>query len=104
MVVVLILLVFAAASIPSLRQQALNRDGWGWFVVAGFSFTVGLLAMFEALKRGTVSVVAPIIASQPLVVVILSWALLHDIERVTRRMVAGAMLVVAGVTLIAVGN
>ena len=60
--------------------------------------------MFEALKRGTVSVVAPIIASQPLVVVILSWALLHDIERVTRRMVAGAMLVVAGVTLIAVGN
>ena len=45
----------------------------------------------------------PIIAAQPLAIIILSWALLHNIERVTLQLVLGAILVVAGVVGIAVG-
>ncbi|GMR02346.1 MAG: hypothetical protein BMS9Abin20_0679 [Acidimicrobiia bacterium] len=91
-------------SVPKMRSQIRVGPGWGWLVVAGASIAAALLALFEALDGGSVSVVGPIIAAQPLAVVGLSWALLHNIERVTPRMVAGAALVVVGVVLIAAGT
>jgi drug/metabolite transporter (DMT)-like permease len=98
----LTILVVATAAVPRLRQQIKVGEGWGWLVAAGVSIAVALLTLFEALEGGAVSAVGPIIAAQPLAVVGLSWALLHNIERVTLRMVIGAALVVAGVILIAV--
>jgi uncharacterized membrane protein len=74
-----------------------------WLVAAGFCFAGGLLAVFAALEDGAVSAIGPIIAAQPLAIVLLSWLLLHDIERITWRMVVGAALVVAGVIGIAIG-
>lgn len=99
----LTLMVVAIVAAPKLRNQIRVGSAWGWLVVAGACLAGALLALFEALDGGNVSVVGPIIAAQPLAVVGLSWALLHNIERVTPRMVAGAALVVGGVTLIAVG-
>ena len=98
----LTILVVATAAVPRLRRQIKVGEGWGWLVAAGVSIAVALLTLFEALEGGAVSAVGPIIAAQPLAVVGLSWALLHNIERVTLRMVIGAALVVAGVILIAV--
>jgi len=98
----LTLMLVAAASIPRLRRQIRIGEGWGWLVAAGTLIACALLALFEALEGGAVSVVGPIIAAQPLAVVFLSWALLHNIERVTLRMVAGAILVVVGVLSIAI--
>lgn len=98
----LTLLVITTASVPTLRRRFRVGDGWGWLVAAGISIAVALLTLFQALEGGAVSAVGPIIAAQPLAVVILSWALLHSIERITARMVGGAALVVTGVILIAV--
>src|SRR6478735_2200462 len=65
---------------------------------------VGLsyVALFEAFYRGTVSVVAPIVATESLFGVVFSAWFLGRSEGVTRRVVAGALVVVAGAMLITV--
>lgn len=99
----LVLVSVTAWSVPGLRKQVRLGPSWSWLVVAGVCIAFALLAVFEALEKGAVSTVGPIIAAQPLAIIVLSWLLLHNIERVTMRLVVGAVLVVAGVIGIAVG-
>jgi transporter family protein len=99
---ILVLWLTAAVVNPRFRRQLRLGPGWGWLIVSGICVAVSLLALFSALETGAVSVVGPIVAAQPLAVVFLSWIVLRQIERVDARMVAGAVLVVAGVVLIAV--
>lgn len=82
-----------------------NRIDWPSSVIArwlipgamvGFSY----VALFEAYYRGTVSVVAPIVGTESLWGVAFSALLLHHTERVSARLVAGAVLVVSGGVLI----
>ncbi|HEY7177640.1 MAG TPA: DMT family transporter [Gaiella sp.] len=86
-----------------------NRIAWPRSVVArwllpgafvGFSY----IALFEAFYRGTVSVVAPIVATESLFGVLFSALLLRHSERIGARVVLGAALVVAGGALIAVAR
>jgi drug/metabolite transporter (DMT)-like permease len=72
-----------------------------WLLPGAF---VGLsyVALFEAFYRGTVSVVAPIVATESLFGVAFSALLLQRTERIGPRLVLGAALVVAGGVLIAV--
>jgi drug/metabolite transporter (DMT)-like permease len=67
-------------------------------VFIGFSY----VALFEAFYRGTVSVVAPIVATESLFGVLFSALLLRQSERVGPRLMVGAALVVTGGALIAV--
>jgi drug/metabolite transporter (DMT)-like permease len=67
-------------------------------VFVGFSY----VALFEAFYRGSVSVVAPIVATESLFGVLFSALLLGRSERVGPRLVVGAALVVTGGALIAV--
>ncbi len=99
---ILLLWLTAALVNPRFRRQLRLGPGWGWLVASGACVAVSLLALFAALETGAVSVVGPIVAAQPLAVVFLSWIILRQIEHVTFRMVMGAVLVVAGVILIAV--
>jgi len=72
-----------------------------WLLPGAF---VGLsyVALFEAFYRGTVSVVAPIVATESLFGVVFSALLLRRSEQVGVRVVVGAALVVVGGALIAV--
>jgi drug/metabolite transporter (DMT)-like permease len=84
-----------------------NRVVWPPVVVARWLLPgtfVGLsyLALFEAFYRGTVSVVAPIVATESLFGVVFSALLLRRSERIGARVVIGAALVVSGGALIAV--
>ncbi len=84
-----------------------NRVVWPRAVVARWLLPgtfVGLsyVALFEAFYRGTVSVVAPIVATESLFGVVFSVLLLRRSEGVGTRVVLGAALVVAGGALIAV--
>jgi drug/metabolite transporter (DMT)-like permease len=91
------------SSVVAVRR---HRVAWPMPVVAkwlvpgtfvGFSY----VALFEAFYRGTVSVVAPIVATESLFGVVFSALLLHRSERIGARVVAGAALVVTGGALIA---
>ena len=74
----------------------------GRWLLPGAFVGLSYIALFEAFYRGTVSVVAPIVATEALFGVVFSAILLHRTERVGPRLVLGAALVVTGGALIAV--
>jgi drug/metabolite transporter (DMT)-like permease len=70
------------------------------FLPAGVLFGFSYSALFEAYYRGRVSVVAPLVATESLWGVLFSGLLLRRSELVGRRLVMGALLIVAGGALI----
>ena len=67
---------------------------------AAFISTVAQIFTFMSLSLGDVSVVVPLVNSNPLFIVILSALFLRDLEKVTGLVITGAVLIVGGVTLI----
>ena len=72
------------------------------FVVVGVLFGISYVFLFEAYFRGRVTVVSPIVATESLWGVALSLLLIRHTELVGRRVLAGAILVVAGGVLIGI--
>jgi transporter family protein len=72
------------------------------YVPVGFFFGTSYVSLFEAFYRGRVAVVSPLVATESLWGVLLSVLLLRSSEFVGRRLVIGAILVVAGGALIGV--
>ena len=60
--------------------------------------------MFLALSMERVSIIAPLVNSYAVFVLILAPLLARQIEKVTLRKTAGAVLVVAGIFLISTGK
>lgn len=72
------------------------------FLPAALCYGLSYVLLFEAFYRGRVSVVSPIVATEALWGVTLSWIFLRQHERVGARLVLGATLVVAGGVFIGV--
>lgn len=72
------------------------------FVPAGLLFGLSYVSLYEAFFRGRLSVVAPLVATESLWGVGLSALFLRRIEGVGRRLVLGALFVVAGGIVIGV--
>jgi drug/metabolite transporter (DMT)-like permease len=66
------------------------------FVPAGLLFGASYVALFEAYFHGRVTVVSPIVATESLWGLLVAAAVLRRSELIGRRLVAGAVLVVAG--------
>jgi len=80
---------------PATRRGAL------WFAGVGVCNGLAVLLMYAALARGPVGLVAPLVATYPLVTVAASALVLHAVD-LRPRMTAGAALTVAGVVLLLV--
>lgn len=93
-----------ALSVPRIRALVVLRPGWQWFLPTGVLAGFGVLSVFRALDAGDVSVVGPIIMAQPLVVVVLSAIFLRDLEKLTWRIVSGAVLTVLGVIVVSLSS
>jgi drug/metabolite transporter (DMT)-like permease len=74
------------------------------FAPAGLLFGLSYAALFEAYYRGSVSVVAPLVATESLWGVVFALLLLRRSELVSAWLVAGAALIVAGGALIGVSR
>ena len=85
-----------------LRRTRVSLAAALAFVPAGLCYGVSYVFLFEAFYRGRVSVVSPIVATESLWGVALSWLLLRKSEHVGPRLVFGAVLVVAGGVLIGI--
>jgi drug/metabolite transporter (DMT)-like permease len=90
-------LVFALVARTRLTARAAAA-----FVPAAVCYGLSYVFLFEAFSRGRVSVVSPIVATESLWGVTFSWLVLRHSEHVGRRLVAGAVLVVAGGVLIGI--
>jgi drug/metabolite transporter (DMT)-like permease len=75
-----------------------------WFLGSGIFTGGSFLFMFLALSMERVSIIAPLINSYAAFVLVLAPLMARQIERVTPRKVAGAVLVVAGIFLISTGR
>jgi drug/metabolite transporter (DMT)-like permease len=74
---------------------------WAWGVLAGALNGIATLALYRSFEVGKMSVVAPLSASYPALTVVLS---LLTGERLTPQRIAGIILVVLGVVLVASGE
>jgi drug/metabolite transporter, DME family len=78
----------------------LTRSAAVSFFPAALCYGLSYVFLFEAFSRGRVSVVSPIVATESLWGVSLSWLMLRSSEHVGRRLLLGAVLVVSGGVLI----
>jgi transporter family protein len=77
-----------------------NRRSLIWFSMAGLSTTASAGLFWTGLTIGNVSILMPLSRLAPLWVVLWSYLFLGHIERVTRRIVFSAILIVSGGALI----
>lgn len=79
-----------------------DRRAAGYFAASGLLTAVALFSFFAAfaLEAGRVALVDSLEATAPLFTLVFAALLLGDVERVTRGVVAGAVLVVCGATLV----
>ena len=99
-------LIVGALFHRDVAADAPRAPGRAWLLVAaaGCASTWGVSFWFLALDRAPVVLVAPLAGTHPLVSIVLGYLFLKRIERLTWRSVAGALLVVIGVALVAVGR
>lgn len=75
-----------------------------WFIWSGIFTGASFLFMYMAYSMERVSIVAPLVNSYTVFVSILTPFMARQIERVTARKLAGAMLVVAGIFAVSLGK
>jgi uncharacterized membrane protein len=85
-----------------LRRTRVSLSAAFPFAPAGVCYGLSYVFLFEAFYRDRVSVVSPIVATESLWGVALSWLLLRKSDHVGPRLVLGAALVVAGGVLIGI--
>lgn len=92
----LCLLVYLMAT-GKLGEIRADRRGLGYFSAAGVTQAFGWFALMVAMEMGTVAVVTTIVFSYPLFSLLLSWMFLRGQEEINLRVIAGCVLIVAGV-------
>lgn len=78
-----------------------NKASLPYFGSAALIAAAAQILVFVALNKGDVSVMVPLFNTTPLFAILLSALFLKDLERVTLRVVIGAVIMVAGVFFIA---
>lgn len=93
------LVVLAAGRLAARRRpQHYTRRGVAWFLAVGACNGSAMFLMYAALALGEVTRVAPVVASYPLITLLLSALLLRE-ERFSRLQFAGIALTIAGVVI-----
>lgn len=90
---------------PRVRKQIeLSAVSIKYFTGGSFFLLISYISIFYALKIGTVSVVSPLLAINPLFSVLLSYLFLQKEEKVTTKAVTGGFLIVAGALSVILGR
>jgi len=89
--------VVGADRILGSAKPVLTKSAIAWFALTGVLNGGAVLLMYAALAGAPVWMVAPVVASYPLVTAVVSAAVLRD-ERLTARIVGGALLTAGAVT------
>lgn len=98
--------VLALVFITRYRDSPLSqlRGSLAPFVAAGIAFGVAHLALLEAIERGKITIVSPLLGTVALWTVLFAAILLRQSEAISRRLVASAVLVVAGAAIIGIAR
>jgi len=72
----------------------------GYFAAAGIVSSLGLFLAFTALNLGRVAIVSTLISTAGLFTVLLSFLFLRDLERITKKMITGAIFIAFGAGIV----
>jgi drug/metabolite transporter (DMT)-like permease len=98
-------IILLLISTPYLRRaRATSGSSLLYLVLAGVTSALGVACSYIALSLAPVVVVSPVTATFPLFTLVTSRLLLGQAERITWRVVLGALLVVGGVAVITVSR
>ena len=88
------------------KGQGFSKNLWSlrWVALAGIASGIAVISLYFAVQRADVVVISPIVSSSPLVTLFLAHVFLTRLERVTKRLLFGALLTVGGVVLVVIGN
>ena len=88
------------------KGQGFSKNLWSlrWVALAGIASGIAVISLYFAVQRADVVVISPIVSSSPLITLFLAHVLLTRLERVTKRLLFGALLTVGGVVLVVIGN
>jgi drug/metabolite transporter, DME family len=101
MTAALLVWVTILSATPAFRQPFRMNRSIAWFCLNGVLSATASTSLMFALRIGDLSVVAPILASQPVIVVVLGALVLRDLERLRLGTVLGALTVFTGVAWLA---
>jgi drug/metabolite transporter (DMT)-like permease len=93
------LLILAALLHGSAAEQEFDRRGALWFAGVGLCNGSAVLLMYAALGRGPVALVSPLVATYPLITLLLSLMFLKR-EPGDTRLIAAVTITVGGVVLL----
>ena len=93
-------MVIGANQFGRLKKPWPTKHGIVWFVVTGALNGAAVLLMYGALSLAPVSLVAPVVATYPVITALFSAVVLRE-EPVTLRMVAGATITVLAIVYLA---
>lgn len=81
-----------------------SKKSLGLLLGSGLMASGGIIASFFALSLSPVTVVSPLQSTNPLFALLWSWMFLGGMEKISRRLILGCVLVVAGIVLITLGK
>ena len=94
--------IFGRNSLSGVGKSPVS--GYLYMLGAGCASAFGVSCWYLALSKAPVVLVAPIIAINPLVTIVLSFLFLKRLEQLTKRTIYGAVCVGFGIILISVGS
>ncbi|MDF1593596.1 MAG: DMT family transporter [Desulfobacterales bacterium] len=92
-----LLSVFSKKQPPAISNR---KAAWAIFIFAGILQVGAQWSLFAALKYGTVVVVSPLTSLSTLFVLILAAFFLREVERITWKIVAGAILIISATVVL----
>lgn len=98
----LALAVIGARGLKTSLAQ--SRKSIGFLLLSGVAASLGIISSFFALSMAPVVIVSPLQSTNPLFALLWSYLFLGRLERITRRLVLGTILLVAGVILVTLGR
>jgi drug/metabolite transporter (DMT)-like permease len=96
-----VLIAFAVLTNRGVPRNS-DRRGALWFAGVGLCNGLAVLLMYAALEHGPVVLVSPLVATYPLITVLLSHLFLKDEEPVSASLIAAVAATVAGVIVLIV--
>jgi len=93
-----LVLVFSIVVVPKQELGSITLHNIGWLALSGITTAISWVFYYKALKDGEVSTVALIDKGSFVVAVFLAWFILR--EQITVRVVAGCVLILAGLYIV----
>jgi drug/metabolite transporter (DMT)-like permease len=82
------------------QPYVFNRQSLGFFWWAGVGMVLAQFSLLYALRWGQIALIGPIMATGPLIALVLTYTMLGGREKLTTRIVIGACLMVLGVLIV----